>query len=565
MEAHEARKAAVSFIEGCHVKSYIYDLRQVSSRQSDGDMTFRATFSRPTRKNPVPLAVVYCTYYVSGTVDSPSVSYRIENETHVHHPGENMSFSEVWLDQILSRKLSVKRFMDTRTPFDISRLDEGKKKEVTEEHFSGSTKSEETKSEETKNEERSDNEDRTNEELFFDEEELQELQQQEIFASEATLVEWFAEADQGRKGFLSSSDFISIVNKRAGDLGLTHDEIAMMLQYADHNADGVIDYSEFVAMGATLLQTLQARRVARAKNDERKDKAYEEAMATLYATEMRSTMDIVNRRLRAADPENTGLLDRSSFYHAVAHRGNLLSRTEINLLLSNVEVEENGSDLVVYSSVPTLLLQIRHQTARHAAFAKGRSELESHLLSECKKRDVSNSGSITVAGLEQILENLADHRLNRLQLYSLLAEAKLEYNSVLGTETTQYEEYVVVAAAALEEMFSEASIRQRAQLMQRGEVVPVELLGGKDREEIETNLMALFQKHDGDGNQVLDRQEFRSCLESAELNLGSNDIAILMNAADTDGNEMIDYHEFVNFSYSILLHLARERALKEMK
>ena len=137
-----------------------------------------------------------------------------------------MSFSEVWLDQILSRKLSVKRFMDTRTPFDISRLDEGKKKEVTEEHFSGSTKSEETKSEETKNEERSDNEDRTNEELFFDEEELQELQQQEIFASEATLVEWFAEADQGRKGFLSSSDFISIVNKRAGDLGLTDDEIA---------------------------------------------------------------------------------------------------------------------------------------------------------------------------------------------------------------------------------------------------------------------------------------------------------------------------------------------------
>ena len=200
MEAHEARKAALSFIEGCHVKSYIYDLRQVSSRrQSDGgDNTFRATFSKPTRKNPVPLAVIYCTYYVSGTVDSPSVSYRIENETHVHRQEENMVFSEVWLDRILSRKLRVKSFVDTSTPFDRSRLDEGKRK----------TKSEEKKREETKSEE-IDYEERSYEELFFDEDELQELQQQEILASEATLVEWFAAADHGKKGFLSASDFVS--------------------------------------------------------------------------------------------------------------------------------------------------------------------------------------------------------------------------------------------------------------------------------------------------------------------------------------------------------------------
>lgn len=90
----------------------------------------------------------------------------------------------------------------------------------------------------------------------------------------------------------------------------------------------------------------------------------------------------------------------------------------------------------------------------------------------------------------------------------------------------------------------------------------MELLGGQDRAQIEQTLHGLFTKFDKDGNGVLDRGEFRRCLESTELSLSRKDVAILMRAADSDANSMIDYVEFVDFAYNILLHLAREKALK---
>ena len=42
------------------------------------------------------------------------------------------------------------------------------------------------------------------------------------------------------------------------------------------------------------------------------------------------------------------------------------------------------------------------------------------------------------------------------------------------------------------------------------------------------------------------------------------DVAVLMRAADADRNSKIDYNEFIDFAYNILLHLARERALKKI-
>jgi hypothetical protein len=119
----EVRQAVVAFIEACLVKNYVYDLRRVNNMRKGDAQVFRATWSRPNKTEPIPRAVVYVTYTVNTTLNAPlQISYRIENETHVHHPDENISFSEVWLDRILERKLKMKAFVDMTTPFDTSRI-----------------------------------------------------------------------------------------------------------------------------------------------------------------------------------------------------------------------------------------------------------------------------------------------------------------------------------------------------------------------------------------------------------------------------------------------------------
>ena len=115
------RKSVVAFIEECHIAGYVFDLRHVESQEGKKNV-YRAVFSKPSKQEPIPRAVVYVTYTVNGTPDEPSISYRIENETHIHHPSENITFSEVWLDRILARKLKMKAFADMSTPFDTSRI-----------------------------------------------------------------------------------------------------------------------------------------------------------------------------------------------------------------------------------------------------------------------------------------------------------------------------------------------------------------------------------------------------------------------------------------------------------
>merc|ERR1711968_310591 len=105
-------------------------------------------------------------------------------------------------------------------------------------------------------------------------------------------------------------------------------------------------------------------------------------------------------------------------------------------------------------------------------------------------------------------------------------------------------------------MFDPVAVDERTKLINRSEGQPVELLDGRDRSAIEAELAALFQKFDVDGNGFLDRGEFRRCLQSTELNLSREEVAILMNAADADQNKKVDYMEFIEFAYNILLHLA---------
>lgn len=115
-----ARAAAVSFLEQCETADYVYDLVHI---QSSGTVNeFRTTWSKPRNDCPIPAAVVKQTLYVDANEDGPTITYRIENETHIVHPSEKVLFSSMWLDKVIERKLKIKKFLDCSTKVDASRL-----------------------------------------------------------------------------------------------------------------------------------------------------------------------------------------------------------------------------------------------------------------------------------------------------------------------------------------------------------------------------------------------------------------------------------------------------------
>jgi Ca2+-binding EF-hand superfamily protein len=586
-----ARIAVEAFIEECRVKTYVYSLRAVDAFDGgDGAVggldasaketwAFRATWSRPRNVEPIPRAVAYCTYYVSASSAAaaaaaaaggksnaadglPRITYRVENETHVHRPEENLTFSETWIDRVIARKLQLHKWIDMATPFDTARI-----REIAEGGGTSGTGGEKS-GEGSKEGKVEDSAAAAADALDA------QLDREELMDSERQLIDWFDAADADGKGYLNAQEFYMLVRSKAGDLGLTDDEIAVMLSYADENEDGVIEYKEFVPMAAEMMQNVEARRLAVQVMQDRDLVAEEAANRELYSLEMQYTVELILTRLASCDPDGTGIVSRGDFYRAISHRKIGLMRHEINLVMSNCtpagEVEGKSGDgsgepRVNYGNVMQLLLAVRHHTARQAVLSQSQTGLEKTLMNACMSSDPSGTGMIRLVDMKAVLANLRGVLINRLQLYSLLADAEITWDAASECDVLDYQAFVPRAAVALQIMFDPIAVSERTKLVQRAEVQPVELLDGRDRSAIEAELGALFQKFDADGNGFLDRGEFRRCLQSTELKLSKEEVAILMNAADADQNKKVDYAEFIEFAYNILLHLARERALKKLE
>ena len=101
--------------------------------------------------------------------------------------------------------------------------------------------------------------------------------------------------------------------------------------------------------------------------------------------------------------------------------------------------------------------------------------------------------------------------------------------------------------------------------MQRAEVEPVQLLGGKGREDIQMYLNTMFEQFDVNADGRLDRTEFRTCLQSADLGLNRQQITVLMGEFDEDQDGLINVEEFKDLAYRYMLHVAREKALKQLE
>ncbi len=147
--------------------------------------------------------------------------------------------------------------------------------------------------------------------------------------------------------------------------------------------------------------------------------------------------------------------------------------------------------------------------------------------------------------------------LTRLQVNALLTGAPADSDGRI-----LWRDFLPKMTSTVRAMGDPAAIRERAELRARAEFQPVELMNGRDQESVQAMMRTLFAQADADGNGVLDADEFRRCLASAELGLTPWEVDDLMDSFDADGDGNISYEEFTHLAYEVLLSTARERAIQ---
>jgi len=384
------------------------------------------------------------------------------------------------------------------------------------------------------------------------------------------ILDMFLRYDQDQSGYLDRKEFKECMG--SADLGLSKKETRRIMSEADENEDGVLEYREFVPIMVEIVHGLKAKAEAGAAAAEAEEEAREAVEMHLLHGMPRDELDAMMEGVfRAADADGSGVLDRKEFAKCLKSSELGLSRKEINLLLTEVDMDGDGK--ISYEEFMPLCFNILVERFKDDVLAEAALQspdaLTQMLLEEfeAKERSVDGivSGKMPMQAVKQALTVLSQEMLglSKLQITSIMSEAKMGDGKMV--------DYMIFAPTASRMIYSMIDLSSQAlrvdAIAKISESQGAQLLHSLNGDTIKAVLAAAFTEADKDGNGTLDREEVADvlmALGAGELALKTGEISAMIAAVDENEDGKVTYGELVDFLYEVLTHLERENYIQEV-
>lgn len=149
---------------------------------------------------------------------------------------------------------------------------------------------------------------------------------------------------------LDSSEFLQLL--RACNLNLSRSSIRRIMQEADINDDGMIQFEEFVPVMVDIIQSMQALEEASQLKEEEDQEAWEVAQAwILEGMTVEELEEAAQDIFQAYDTDNSGFLERAEFMDCIRAMDMGMTRKEILYIMAQVRNTR---------SVLGIRLEVRH-------------------------------------------------------------------------------------------------------------------------------------------------------------------------------------------------------------
>lgn len=154
---------------------------------------------------------------------------------------------------------------------------------------------------------------------------------------EALIASIFQRADKDSSGALDATEFRDCIHSIAEQLTLDAASARQLMSLADSNADGLVQYPEFIPVAVQLIGMVAAAQANAAAADALKARAFDTAQYILVhgMTPQEVTARMMDAFI-AADTDNDSLISRDELQAALASSPIGLSRKDINLLMAEV-------------------------------------------------------------------------------------------------------------------------------------------------------------------------------------------------------------------------------------
>jgi len=231
----------------------------------------------------------------------------------------------------------------------------------------------------------------------------------------------FVHADTDGSGALDEAEFATLI-KESG-IGMTRKGIFAIMEEADANNDGLIQYDEFLTLMVDVYKAQRATKEAADRMEIEENKAQEAATDIIMNQTPREEMeDTLGKMFRAADLDGNGSLDRNEFMACVQQFDFGLTAKEIKSLMA--QVDKNADGLIEYDEFVPFAIDILIEVVKEKLL-EGSSKLAvlmDFFLQSFRGADVDMTGSLQI---DQAREVLLDVGMSAIQVENLLREANV--------------------------------------------------------------------------------------------------------------------------------------------
>jgi Ca2+-binding EF-hand superfamily protein len=320
---------------------------------------------------------------------------------------------------------------------------------------------------------------------------------------ETIVRDLFKRYDGDNNGYLDPREFKMLMQDLQGRMGFPSDEIYRFLAEADQNADGMVEYEEFIPLALQIVQSIYAKKNVASLIDDVEN----EASALVHGMSREELTACIGTMFEEIDVDNTGLLSRANFVQALQSMELGLTRRELNAVMFQVDEDQDGS--ISYREFAKFAFDLLQKlTALRLLEHEMESDKFAQYLADLfKSRDTNLTGMLAIDDIVELL-HVASLGLSRLQIYTIMSEANPEDGMV------RYVEFIPRVTGIIRSMLS----------FQR-QFEPVD----DDQETIRSLESALSSLP-----VPCPLQQFTRCLES--LGLAAREVNALVNAAQKEGS-----------------------------
>mmetsp|Transcript_19386 Transcript_19386/g.45473 ORF Transcript_19386/g.45473 Transcript_19386/m.45473 type:complete len:425 (-) Transcript_19386:106-1380(-) len=250
---------------------------------------------------------------------------------------------------------------------------------------------------------------------------------------ESIIQELFHKYDKDGNQFLDPQEFRSLMEDLQRRLDFPEDMIYLFLAEADMNADGMIEYDEFIPLALQIIQGMYAKK----RLEQHMTNVDQHAEDLLVHGMSRDELtDLVSSIFERMDQDQSGSLCKQEFVAALMSMELGLTRKEINSIMFQIDQDRDGN-ISYREFVPFAFDLLQKLTSLRLL----ETELENDdfaqwLMDLFKAKDTEMEGMLSVDEIRDVLHQ-AMLGLTRMQIYTVISEAdvnpddKIAYTSFI--------------------------------------------------------------------------------------------------------------------------------------